>query len=222
MTDSARAAESFGVQISNPMGEAGLVRGAYQISRYDRDATDWVSAKLGGERAGHAGFVQPSDADFARYNVNPYDVSEPIANLLTQAGWGRVLLLTVASGATQAFDATHCRIGVGTATAAATTGQTDLQAPSGATGSRFWQLVTGIGTTGTGTGTARLTLVATVGTADANFAWQEFAVDQGGTATATGTTSGPVVAPLLSRAVSSQGTKASGQTWTATYTLDVT
>jgi hypothetical protein len=214
--DQGRAAESFGVGVHAPVSDGGFEVGTFTIRRWDADAANWVSRKLGGEPVGHGGFIQPNLEDFERFGVAPYGVSEFVGNLLTQAGWGRVLTNAIGAATAQGWDATHTRIGVGTATAAATTGQTDLSAATGPT-NRFWQTVTGVGATGTGTGTARLTFVATFGTADGNFAWQEFATDQG---TATGT--GASTTPILNRAVSNQGTKASGQTWTATETLDFT
>jgi hypothetical protein len=215
MSDLARAAEQFGVGVSAPYTESGREVGTLVVCRYEPDAAAFVSRKLGGEPLGLRGFIQPGEADFRRLRVDPYEVSESVGNLLTQAGWGRLLTLAVGGGGT-AYASASTRIGVGTATAAATTGQTDLQAATGAA-NRMWAMVTGVGATGTGTGTARLSFVATVGTGDGNFAWAEWAIDQG---VASGV--GGPTATLLNRAVSAQGTKASGQTWTATALLDFT
>jgi hypothetical protein len=78
---------------------------------------------------------------------------------------------------------------------------------------RWFQLVSGVGTLGTRT----LAFSATFGTADGNFAWNEFGIDQG---TASGNT---VTAPLFNRKAGiAQGTKAAGQTWTATATITFT
>jgi hypothetical protein len=63
-------------------------------------------------------------------------------------------------------------------------------------------------------GTRTLTFQATFGTADGNMAWNEWGIDFG---TASGNT---VTAPLFNRKAGiAQGTKASGQTWTATGVL---
>lgn len=213
--DGGRASEAIGIRVDTPMTEAGRnERGFLVVSRFDEDQTSWLSGRLGGRAAGKAGFVQPQPADFARYNIAPYSetVSEH-SNLITTGGWDRLLTLGIAGGG-QAWDATHTRIGAGTATAVAASGQTDLSAATGPT-NRFWQTVTGAGTVGTGTGVRRLSFVSTFGTGDGNFVWAEWAIDQG-TATGTGTST----TPLLNRAVSAQGTKASGQTWTATALLD--
>jgi hypothetical protein len=58
-----------------------------------------------------------------------------------------------------------------------------------------------------------ITAVAQFGSSEANFAWQEVGFFNSVTA-ATGT--------MLTRVVSSLGTKASGSVWTLTYTLTVT
>lgn len=216
MTDRAHAAEAFGVGATTPLSEGGRESGVFIVRKYDQDMTNWVSRRLGGGRAGDRGFIQPGPRDFTRYGILPYEESDPIHNLLTQAGWGRILTNAIGAATAQGWDSTHTRIGVGTGTAAATTGDTSLNATGT---SASWSRVTGVGTTGTGTGTARLTFVSTFGTGDANFAWQEFATDQG---TAAGVTTGNATAPLLNRAVSNQGTKASGQTWTATELIDFT
>jgi hypothetical protein len=60
-------------------------------------------------------------------------------------------------------------------------------------------------------------MAATFGTADGNFAWNEWGSDVG---TATVTSSNTVNAVLLNHKTSiAQGTKASGQTWSATATI---
>jgi hypothetical protein len=216
VSEQARAAEAFGIRAGYEAGEGGRVRGTFVVRKWDGDMTAWASRKLGGERPGHPGFVQPHARDFKRFGVDPYEVSEAVGNLITQAGWGRLLTLAVGGGGT-AYAAASTRIGIGTGTAAETTGQTDLTAATGSA-NRIWVMGTGVGTTGTGTGTARLTIVGnTVGSGDANWAWAEFGVDQG---TASGF--GPVTGVLLNRKVSAMGTKASPATWTATWLGDFT
>jgi hypothetical protein len=60
-----------------------------------------------------------------------------------------------------------------------------------------------------------VTFTAAFGSGVANFAWEEWGIDNG---TTDGTT---VVAPLLNRRVEAMGTKASGSTWTVTATITV-
>ncbi len=210
-----RAVDGMGVSVSTALGESGRSHTRWLIERYDQGATSWASQRLGGEPIGSPGFLQPSIFDFRRLGVTPYDTSEVLGNLITNGGWGRLLTLAIGGGGT-AYDATHTRIGVGTGTAGASGNDTSLGG-TGSVGAQY-NLVSGAGTatngTGTsGTGSATLAFAATFGTGDANFHWQEFCVDQG---TASGTAA---VATLLNHKISDQGTKVSGQTWTATVTF---
>lgn len=214
--DIGRGSDAMGIRVGYGLPEGARERGYMWIQQWDGDQTEWASRKMGGGRPGAPDFIQPGAQDFRRLNVQGRVVESSVSNLITQAGWGRLLTLAVGGGGT-AYAAASTRIGVGTATAAATTGQTDLSAATG-TANRLWVLGTGVGTTGTGTGTARLTIVGnTVGSGDGNFVWAEWGVDQG---TASG--SGASTATLLNRAVTALGTKASPATWTATVQLDFT
>lgn len=217
MTERAFASDQLGVGVHTPHSDSGRnERGILIVRKYDEDAVRALARKLGLPSPGQRGFVQPHDHDFAAFGIKPYEVRESeYSNLITTGGWDRILTLAIAGGG-QAWDSTHARIGVGTATAAAASGDTGLTATGTAA---VWSRVTGAGTVGTGTGTRRLSFVATFGTGDANMAWQEWGIDQG---TAAGVTTGAATAPLLNHAISSQGTKASGQTWTATALLDFT
>lgn len=172
----------------------------WTIDRWDAEATAWVRQRLGGR--------QPEALDFDALRVAPYFTSAIEGNLITNAGWTRLMNLLTNQGATQALDATHARIGAGNGSTAEAYTDTDLSAAAGSA-NRWFQLVSGAGTLGTRT----LAFSATFGTSDGNFAWGEFGIDFG---TASGNT---VTAPLFNRKVSSQGTKASGQTWTATATI---
>jgi hypothetical protein len=217
VTERALGSDRFGVGVVAPHHDLGRnERGILVVRKYDQEMAAYVAAKLGIPGPGQAGFRTLHDRDFARFQVKPYEVRESTeSNLLTTAGWDRILTLAIAGGG-QAWDATHTRIGVGTATAAAASGDTTL----GATGtSAVWSRVTGAGTVGTGTAVRRLSFVSTFGTGDANMVWAEWGIDQ---STAAGVTTGAATAPFLNHAISAQGTKASGQTWTATATLDFT
>lgn len=219
MTDPGHGDDGIGVSVGTSVAESARSRTHWRIDRFDADASSWASRRLGGEPAGKTGFIQPSVYDFHRLGVTPYEVSEVFGNLITNAGWGRMLTLAIGGGGT-AYDATHTRIGVGTGAAGASGNDTSLGG-TGAAGCQY-NLVSGAGTAtngaGTsGTGSATLAFVSTFGTADANFAWNEMGVDQG---TANGTAA---VATLLNHKTGiAQGTKASGQTWTATVTFTFT
>jgi len=216
VSESGRGSDLFGIQAGLTVPEVGREKGTIIVQRWNADATDWVARRLGGPGVGERGFRQPNWPDFARLGVDPYSVTEDTSNLLTTAGWDRIL--TRATGGTgTAYASATTRIGVATGTAAAASGDTNFSATATGTANRWMQRVTGDGTVGTGTGVRRVSFVATVGTADGNIAWQEWGIDQGTTNAADA-----IVAPLLNHAISNQGTKASGQTWTATALLDFT
>jgi hypothetical protein len=157
-----------------------------------------------------------------RAGVRPYETTEVVGNLVTTAGWTRASNLLTNQGATQAFTATAVRIGAGDGTVSAgggsvpaAAGDTDLAAAAGST-HRWFQVVGGAGTVSTNT----LAFTATFGTADGNFAWNEFGIDVGTPTVSSGNT---VNALLYNHKTSiAQGTKASGQTWAATATLTYT
>ena len=178
----------------------------WRVDRWDEDQTRWVQRR--------SGLAAPQPADFTQRHVAPYLTTELLGNLITTAGWARLSNLLIGTASTQALDATHTRIGVGDATTPAEAyTDADLAAAAGST-HRWFQVVSAAGTVGTRT----LAFSATFGTADGNFAWNEFGIDVGSTA------SGNTVAALLfnHKVGISQGTKASGQTWTATATVSWT
>lgn len=101
------------------------------------------------------------------------------------------------------FDATNAHLGVGNGTAVFAATQTDLQGAS----SLRKPMDGGYPTDSTNV----LTYRATFGTADANFAWEEWGVFNANSA---GT--------MLNRRVESLGTKPDTQSWQFTVTLTVT
>ena len=216
MSESGRGSDLFGIQAGLYVPDLGREKGTIVVQRWDDDQSSWVSRKLGGQGVGQRGFRQPNWPDFARLGVRPYSATEDTGNLLTTAGWDRIL--TRATGGTgTAYASATTRIGVATGTAAAASGDTNFSATATGTANRWMQRVTGDGVVGTGTGVRRLSFVSTVGTGDANIVWAEAGIDQGAANDAAAST-----VPLLNRIVSAQGTKASGQTWTATFLLDYT
>lgn len=203
--DIARAADGIGVSAVAGLAESPRGTTIWRVDRWDADATRWVKARTG--------LLSPIAAVFDRLRVRSYLTTEVAGNLVTTAGWTRTSNLLTNQGATQAMDATHTRIGAGDGAGTAAAGDTDLSASAGST-HRWFQLVSGAGTVSTNT----LAFSATFGTADGNFAWNEFGIDVGNTS------SGNTVAALLWNHKTSiaQGTKASGQTWTATATITFT
>lgn len=133
---------------------------------------------------------------------NLYDVEEFGGNLLLNEGITALLTL-LTGGAETAFNNANARIGVGDSTTAAAATQTDLQAVTNKTYKAMdatYPQVSG----------QTVTFRATFGTADANYSWQEFVVDNGAVALKT-----------LNRKVENHGTKASGDTWVVTLTVTI-
>jgi hypothetical protein len=161
-------------------------------------------------RAERNGFYRPDDADFAQLGIEPYEVRNTPGNLLTTAGLTRIATL-VTAGTGNLISSTTARVGVGNGVTAEAVGNTDLAAAAGSA-NRWFQ-------TCTVTIPSNVwTFVAVFGTADGNFAWSEWGIDIG---TATVTSANTVNATLLNRKVASNGTKAAGQTWTATATISL-
>jgi hypothetical protein len=153
----------------------------------------WTLAKYG------------SDED-AALRRNPIEVVHIPHNLATTAGITRVAQLIIGTS-TDAFSAARARIGVGDSTTAAAVGQTALQA---ATNRLYKPMDAGYPQASAGS----MTWASTFALAEANFAWQEWGVDSGGTS-GVGTA---VVAPFLNRRVQSLGTKPGTQAWIMTGT----
>lgn len=133
-------------------------------------------------------------------------------NVLTVAGVTRMLNLLIGAGG-QTFDNTHARLGVGSGSTAATSADTDL-----AGGSKLYH---GMDATFPQVATNTLTFKASFADSEANFAWNEWAIDCGGAGT--GAVNAVVVAPLLNRRVPavSLGTKTGG-IWVLTVTITIT
>ncbi len=123
-------------------------------------------------------------------------------NLLLNEGINALWTL-VAGGSETAFNNANARLGVGDSSTAEDASQTDLQAATNKTYKAMDASYPAYGTS------QKITFRSTFGASDANYAWNEFTVDNGGTALKN-----------LNRKVSAQGTKTSGQAWQ--LTLDIT
>ena len=218
----AGAAERLGVGACSPMSEFAIVQTSFGVQRWDEDATAWVLRRLGygDTRAPMPGDLGLTPAQFAAAGVAPYsETLEQNCNMIVQQGW--VWLLGGVAGTTMGtkFSATNGRIGVGTSSTAASYSQTYLQGDTGsASTTSYYQLVSGAPTISTGSTPPTLVFAASFGTGVANFAWAEFGTDNAPTSGVylNGLSGGYA---LFNRGVSSQGTKASGQTWSATETI---
>ena len=138
-----------------------------------------------------------------RYNEDGklYNVSEFKHNGLANAGINALWTLVGGTGATK-FDNTNAYIGVGDSTTAFSADQADLQAAVN-------KLRKGMEATYPSYGASqKITFRSSFGAAEANFAWNEFAVFN---AAAAGT--------MLNRKVEAEGTKTAGQTWVVTLEI---
>jgi len=172
-----------------------------QIQRWDEAAT---------KAANDAGFTDPTPEDFHTLGLLPYNESTVDNNLLTTAGVTRVVNLLNGGGALT-VTTTTARVGAGNGAGTAAVGDTDLSAAAGSA-NRWFQNATVSISAGV------LTAVAVFGVNDGNFAWNEWGID----VTASNTSGNTVGTILLNHKTSiAQGTKASGQTWTATATITI-
>jgi len=191
------------------MQEFSNVRTDIVVRRWDADQTRYVAGKLG---------WQPEAADFDFYGVAPYlTTTEYDANLLTTAGWGALLGGIAGTTITTKFSNTAGRIGVGTSSTAATAADTKLGGDTGgASTTSYYQLVSAAPTINL-TVPATLVFTASFGSSVANFAWNEFGIDNFTASSVTTQATGSV---FINHGISAQGTKASGQTWNMTATLN--
>jgi hypothetical protein len=184
------------------------------IHKWDAEQTQWVARKADRDSLRvlrEDGNVHVTPEVFGHYGVEPFEVwQKDNVNNVLQAGWVALLGGIAGTSITTKYSASVGRIGVGDSTTAVSYTQTDLQAST----NKYYQLVSSAPTISTASSPATLVFAATFGTAVANYAWNEFITDEG-----TASNTGPVVAVCLNRGQVGMGTKASGQTWTATETI---
>jgi hypothetical protein len=178
----------------------------WDVSKYDEGAVAWLTERL--HRA-------PTEADFSAAGIAPYAEAVIPENLVTTAGWGRILSLFIGGGG-QAADNTHTRLGVGNGAGTAAAGDVDLSAAAGST-NRWFQVMDATFPTAAG---AALTFKATLGASDGNFAWTEFGLDISTAAAVSGNTVGPLL--INHKTGIAQGTKIAGQSWTGTAVITFT
>lgn len=131
-----------------------------------------------------------------------FEVVEVPGNLLLNEGITEFLALIAGTGGT-AFSNANARLGVGDSNTAAAAAQTALQAVT----NKLYKTMEAGYPTVTGQSIA---FRAVFGSAEANFAWEEFSVMNG---------ADEATAKNLNRKVSAQGTKAAGQTWQLDLTI---
>lgn len=176
----------------------------YSVEKWDQEQTAWVTRK--------SGVAAPRAAHFMECGVKPHDVIYGEGNLLTTAGLTRLVSLLIAGGG-QAITNTSARIGTGNGVGSAATGDTDLSASAGSA-NRWFQIMDATYPQAAG---AVATLKSTFGTADGNYAWNEWGIDIG---TPTVSSANTVNATLVNHKTSAAlGTKTAGASWAFTVTL---
>lgn len=141
------------------------------------------------------------DPETFRAEHEPVEVITGEQNLLLNEGITRLLNLLIGV-TTNPYNNANARIGVGNSTTAAAASQTALQGAS--------TLFKAMDATYPQVSAQTVTFKATFGGTDANFAWEEFSIDNGTTPNEN-----------LNRKVQALGTKASGATWVLTVTITV-
>lgn len=148
----------------------------------------------------------------AALGVEPDEVLTQEVNLLTFGGasclWECLIGNGTATGGANLtfFNNANAHLGVGNGTTAAAATQTDLQGASKLR--KAMDASQPAHTDGTTDGSDDITFKSTFGTADANFAWEEWGVFNGSSA-----------GRMLNRKVAALGTKTSSATWVFTVTL---
>ena len=132
----------------------------------------------------------------------PYEVVEQVGNCLLNEGINNMWTL-ICGGAATAYNNANARLGVGDSDTAAEAAQTDLQASSNKV---YGAMDIGYPIFGT---SQKATFKASFDAVTANFAWNEWSVDNGSDA-----------ALNINRKVESLGTKTSG-TWTLTVEISL-
>lgn len=214
------ASDHLRVDVATGMSEQLRLRTSFHVERWDEEQTAWATRRIGfGDWLPPLGPSQGITPDqFASVGVAPYLVThDEDCNLVTEQGWAALLGSIAGTSITLKFGAAAARIGVGTSVTAANGADTKLGGDTGgASTTSYYKLVSGAPVITTSAVIGTLVFVAVFGTAVANFAWAEFGTDNGSADSVTITPTTPV---FLNHGISAQGTKATGQTWTATETL---
>ena len=218
--DRSGANERLGVTVETaPMREMAAVTTSLRVERWDEEQSEWTLSKLSRDTAWPADkAITP--ALFGRYGVKPYLVTqEDNCNLVTLAGWAAFLGGVGGTSITNKFSSTYGRIGIGTSTTTPTAADTTLGGDTGGSSTTSYFALAGVAPTiTTSAAPATWVLAASFSGSVANFAWQEFGTDNYNSSGVTATGLGGNLV-FINHGLSNQGTKTSGQTWTATETI---
>jgi hypothetical protein len=172
-------------------GDGFRYRTVWQVEKWSEEAVQFAR-----DRLWLPSIADVSSAALRKLGIRPEQVDEIEGNLLLNEGIGLLLDLAIGAGGTP-WDAAHARLGVGDATTAEAATQTDLQASTN-------KVYKAMNATYPSRAAQTVTWQSDFGSSDANFAWNEWSIDNGN-----------VAGINLNRKVQSFGTKATG-TWTLT------
>lgn len=180
-----------------------------RIAKYSPDQVRWATAQLGYEPQGHRLsllFKEPEDG-----------ILEEPGNLLVTAGLNLLTELLEGGGGTP-FSHSDAIVGVGTSTTPAAIGDTALGADNSSNAyyqqadASYPQQSAGVITTN-----------CTIGSSNANFAWQEWCLSTGSGGITPGDHLSAVATSvtMLNHKVASLGTKVSGASWVFAATVTI-
>ena len=169
----------------------------WHVEKWSEEACEFVRRRLGLDKL--AGI---SSDMLRRYIGEAEEEAETIGNLLLNTGIQRMEDVLLGVVTANLYTNGNARLGVGDSTTAEAASQTDLQASTNKT-------YKAMNATFPSRAAQTVTWTSDFLTSDANYAWQEFIIDNGSTNRA-----------CLNRKVSSLGTKATG-TWTLTATTSL-
>lgn len=181
------------------LADKGKVKGMWTIDKWEFPEEIREEAEAMMRAGASADQVKAKYGD--KYYIGKFDAGE---NLLLNEGINAMLTL-LAGGAETAYSNANARLGVGDNNTAAAASQTALQA---ATNVLFKAMDVSFPTYGT---SQQIVFRSTFGSAEGNYAWAEFSVDNGNSANKN-----------FNRLVSAQGTKVSGQSWQVSLTITIT
>lgn len=173
------------------------------IYKYGADKADAARAR--------AGIPNPSLDLLHTMGFAPDEILEVDGNLLTTAGLTRLTGLFIGTGSLVAFDNSHAFIGVGTSSTAATVGDTALG--SNASSNAWYRPVDASYPAASG---GVISMNATFGGSDANFAWNEWGAGISGSSSPTPANAIASVGTspiLVNHKIQSMGTKGTGTIW---------
>lgn len=188
-------------------GDQITIKGLFTVTKFRSDANQYDSYQ-----------------DFLRHN-DPYAISQ-FSNGLLLTGVQAMYAQMIGTGTATAntayatptfYSAAQSAIGVGDSTTAFANTQTGLQAT---TNKAYEPMQSGYPSIGTGASANIITFQSSFAGTVGNYAWNEFVVVNSPADTLNSIALGSN-AIALNRAVSSQGTKASGSTWQTTYQLTI-